>query len=179
MLMTFYRGDERLPEVIKRDGFDLWGAAKATLAQNQGVPGYLHRVLLNGAKNSDDIRRKLVTGKDRNRPTISLASDVGCGGYDGNYIYKIVVNLSRARLFNPTIPLAGSPLYRLYDPATGAFAIDLAIPTGEVVFLTKIQPVWITEWTTRGKPFQPMAGVGASSSMAPKRLDPSRFDKFR
>lgn len=177
MLMTFYRGDERLPSDIKRDGFDLWPAAKATLAKYQGVEKYLHDFLLKDAKNSEDIRRKLVTAKDRNRPTISLASNVSCGGYDGNFIYKIEVNLSRANLFNPTIKLKGAPLFRLYDPATRAFAIDLYNPTGEIVFLTKIQPEWIKEWTTRGEKFQPMEEVQASSSAAPKRLDPSRFKK--
>jgi hypothetical protein len=172
--VALYRGDTREPGVIKRDGFELWGAAIANVSKAGGIANYLRTACnkyQNGASFADWVRAT----KDQDRPTISTAFTEDCGGYSSGYIYKIEYdNLVPYDLDLAILPASDTPikwsnggLTAYIDGATLAqsrtIVIDLKLGTKEWAFFTKVAPGKITAYKKSGGTFQPMAPVEVKS----------------
>lgn len=185
--MEFYRGDTREPEIIKRDGFDIWGEAKGNIMRAGGIVAWLQfNVYRNSQfKKGEDIADWVRVSKDRGRPTISTAKNAGCGGYSSDYVYKIRIdNLVEAEMNNALMGIGrgnhwtGVPISFFLDgltlslAASTTIALDLKLATEEVVFFTKIDPANIVEWKhgTKQPEFQLMSGVTAAAPEGPKKM---------
>ncbi len=171
MKKIFYRGDERSPEIIKRDGFDLWNDAKGEVQRLGGIAGYINQRVIQMFRKALDIERWAVTEKNRSRPTISTSLNEGCGGYDGAYIYQIeYMDLASADIAKSpkgvSWLLSGQTLQ-----ASKHIALDLEIATKEVVFFTHIPPAQITHYKGKNdKSFKPMSEIDAAQVAQPKKV---------
>jgi hypothetical protein len=171
----FFRGDTRTPEVIKRDGFDLWPEAKAVVAK-EGIVRWLsdhvweNRKFTRGCDISDWVR----VAKDHARPTISASWNQGCGGYDSDYVYKFRFDGLEKHAAPHGSHWKGAPLWVYRDGLTldlaTTIALDLGLATQEVVFFTKVPPANITSYRSPQGRISFMSGVAAAPPAGPKKL---------
>jgi hypothetical protein len=192
---VFFRGDERDQTVIKRDGFAIHGEAAAIVKRMGGLLKYLiatfHPPSAPKGVNSNDVQRWIVTGRARDRPTVSTSLDQGCGGYDTSFIYRIeFANLYDLPLTpgSPAFTMLGLTQYSAHDRVlrllvdnmiltnSRIVAVDLGIGTREVSFLTDIPAANVTQYKPKGMNFMSMATVqpapGRSGRIAAARLGP-------
>jgi hypothetical protein len=169
--LSLYRGDEREPGEIKRDGFDLWGESQAIAQRLGGIANYIGekcKEFGDGASFADFVRE----AKNRARPTVSTSLNDGCGGYDGAYIYKVEVSgLQEYELTDTILPKKFKGIKWSSDGRTvfmngttletsTMIIFDTKLATQEHAFFTKVQPDRVTGYQPKGtKGFSPMAPV--------------------
>jgi len=178
--LKLYRGDERAPDVIARDGFQLWGDAVAGVSAAGGIAEFILHKLYLAYANERDIERYIVTAKDRARPTISTSRNAGCGGYDGGNIYRIEYGASDLqeyafdevmKAYKPTLTGTKFPNFKLYmdkpDIKTARqIALDLNIATQEVVYFRHVPGNRITQYKSKGGvAFQAMPAAAAKARL--------------
>ena len=169
--LSLYRGDEREPGDIKRDGFDLWGESQAIAQRMGGIANYIGekcKEFGDGASFADFVRE----AKNRARPTVSSSLNDGCGGYDGAYIYKIEVSgLQEYELTETILPKKFKGIKWKSDgrsvfmngttlETSTMIIFDTKLATQEHAFFTKVQPDRVTGYQPKGvKGFTPMAQI--------------------
>jgi hypothetical protein len=170
--MYFYRGDDRSPNDIQRDGFDLWSDAKTAILLAGGLHKYLQTEILDKFNNFQDFSRWAVTGKSRKRPTISTSLNDECGGYDAVNIFKIALPI----IGKMYVPGPKGFTYEFYTnhvniQISTIIGIMASMPTQEVVFLTPISSNNVIECKVKSsKTFNSMSSITASPSNIPGRL---------
>jgi hypothetical protein len=187
--MLFYRADERTPQIIKRDGFDLWGLAQGVVAEKGGIVQYLQEQVYIPFASGLDLSEWVRVLSNPSRPTISTSLDEGTGGKNG-YTYKIeFLNLSTVdfndttmgvtRIMKPfemQMYLSGTTLLLAAGTNPPTIALDIMLKTQEVVFFTKIQPANIIGWRNYGETtFKSMASVTAAPTVG--KLQPNIFQQ--
>jgi len=177
---VLYRGDDRPPGEIKVAGFELWGESQAIVSRMGGIANYIAD-MCKQRKNGKTVADFVRVAKDHARPTVSTATDQGCGGYDGAYIYKVEVGgLQEFDLDKTIMPAAfkvgawpwdadGLKVYMENATLETSLMIliDIKLATGEHAFFTKVHPDRITAYKAKGVAgFVTMAGIKAT----PKKL---------
>ena len=178
--LELYRGDSREPDVIARDGFQIWGDAVAAVSAAGGMAEFILHKLYNAYSNERDIERYIVTAKDRARPTISTSRNEGCGGYDSGNIYRIEYMQNELqeypfddviKAYLPTVTGSKFPNFKLYMDRPDIklakqIALDLNIATQEVVYFRHVPGSKITQYKPKdGKAFQPMPTAAAKPKL--------------
>ncbi|HEY0063737.1 MAG TPA: hypothetical protein VGC21_16590 [Telluria sp.] len=176
MDFVFYRGDNRVPEVIKRDGFDFFNDAKVEVDRAGTIYNYLNLNILNKFETFEDFRQWVIVGKNRARPTISTALNADCGGYGSGFIYTIKFEKSLTKSSRRS--QKGDFEYVIYADQENlqqagiiGFSVSPGTVSEEVAFFTKIgQANIVNVRDAKNNTSRDMADIQTATPAGPGKL---------
>jgi hypothetical protein len=169
-----YRGDDRPPGQIKRDGFDWWPQAAKIVKSKGGIANYMAD-MCNLYQHGHGVAAFVHVESKPERPTVSCTTKSN-EAFSRAFIYAIQArglteyNLDKEIMqdINPKLrgdwKSKGLTVYLDTDSLSKAQIIlmDIKLSTLEYDFFTKVDPGMITHhWRGGGKAWEPMSKVAA------------------